>query len=164
MHSDIDSCAGSGKSTLAKAITKRHPNFVRLSVDGNIFAKHGLYEQDYPAEMYSEYLEEASVEFEATLVKLLDEGERDIVVDRSLYSRDDRDSFKKLIEGKGARWVLVFFRPESKDVIWERIQRRRRAGINADSALDITPGILEGYWQGFESPEGEGEIVVDVKA
>jgi predicted kinase len=156
------SIAGSGKSTLSKAIAERHPSFVRLSGDNVLHAKHGLYGKDYPPEMYGKYLDEAAAEVEAKLSELLDDGERDIVLDRSLYSREQRDFFKKLVEGKGARWILVFFRPASKDVIWKRIQQRRQAGIDADSALDITPDILERYWQGFESPQGEGEFVFDV--
>ncbi|KAK4450207.1 P-loop containing nucleoside triphosphate hydrolase [Podospora aff. communis PSN243] len=154
--------AGSGKSTLAKAIVERHPSFVRLSGDNILHAKHGLYGKDYPPEMYGKYLDEAAAEVEATLVELLEAGERDAVLDRSLYSREDRDDFKRLIERKGARWILVFFRPASRDVIWKRLQHRRRAGIDADSAYDITPEILDGYWKGFENPKGEGEVVVDV--
>lgn len=112
--------------------------------------------------MYHKYLDEAATELEQTLIELLDVGEKDIVVDRSLYRKNDRDAFKRLIEGKGARWILAFFRPVNKDVIWNRIQHRRRAGIDANSALDITPQILDGYWRGFENPEGEGEVVIDV--
>jgi predicted kinase len=153
---------GSGKSTLAKAIAERHPSFMRLSGDNILHAKHGLYGKDYPPEMYGKYLDEAAADVEAKLTELLDAGDRDAVLDRSLYSREDRDHFKSLIEGKGARWILVFFRPASKDVIWKRLQARRRAGIDADSAYDITPEILDGYWKGFENPQGEGEIVVDV--
>ncbi|KAF2273901.1 P-loop containing nucleoside triphosphate hydrolase protein [Westerdykella ornata] len=154
--------AGSGKSTLAKAIVARHPNYTRLSIDSTVYAKHGLYGTDYPHEKYDEYTEEADTEIRRTLTDLLDSGERDIVLDRALYSKEDRDYFKKLVEEKGGRWILVFFRPASKDVIWNRIQRRRAAGIDADSALEITPEILDQYWEGFENPEGEGEVVFDV--
>ncbi|KAJ4298812.1 hypothetical protein N0V88_003850 [Collariella sp. IMI 366227] len=153
---------GAGKSTLSKAIVTRYPTFTRLSIDSNIYAKHGLYGTDYPAEKLTKYQDEADVECRETLVDLLDRGERDIVLDRALYSREDRDYFKKVVEENGGRWILVFFRPASKEVIWNRIQKRRKAGINADSALDITPEILDGYWEGFENPDGEGEIVVEV--
>jgi hypothetical protein len=112
--------------------------------------------------MYPTYLDEAATELEVRLTELLSAGKQDVVVDRSLYTKDQRDFFKGLIEGKGARWILVFFRPASKDVIWRRIQHRKQAGTDADSAYDITPEILEGYWRGFENPQGEGEVVVDV--
>jgi predicted kinase len=155
--------AGSGKSTLSKAIAARHASFVRLSIDSTVYAKHGLYGIDYPPEKLAEYQAEADAECKARLVELLNCGERDIVLDRALYSREDRDYFKGLVEKKGGRWVLVFFRPASKDVIWNRIQRRREAGIDADSAVELTTEILDGYWEGFENPEGEGEVVVDVR-
>jgi predicted kinase len=154
--------AGSGKSTLSKAIVARHPSFARLSIDSIVHAKHGLYGTDYPPEKLAEYQAEADAECKWTLMDLLDRGERDIVLDRALYSREDRDYFKKLVEEKGGRWILVFFRPASKEVIWNRIQRRREAGVNADSAVEITPEILDDYWEGFENPEGEGEVIVDV--
>jgi len=154
--------AGAGKSTLSKAIIARHPNFVRLSIDNIVHTNHGLYGTDYPPEKLEEYQEEADAEYRSTLAHLLDAGERDIVVDRALYSREDREYFKKVVEEKGGRWILVYFRPASKDVIWNRIQRRRAAGINADSAVELTPEILNQYWEGFENPEGEGEVVVDV--
>ncbi|KAK0721060.1 AAA domain-containing protein, partial [Lasiosphaeris hirsuta] len=155
--------AGSGKSTFSKAIVaQQHPTYERLSVDAMIHAKHGIYGVDYPENMYSEYLEEASDQYERRLIELLDSGEKNIAFDRSLYSKADRDYFKALIERKGARWILVFFRPSSKEVIWDRIQRRRETEINADSALVITRDIFDGYWEGFENPEGEGEVVVDV--
>ncbi|KAK0619630.1 hypothetical protein B0T14DRAFT_566460 [Immersiella caudata] len=152
----------SGKSTLSKAIAERHPSFVRLSGDNILHAKHGLYGKDYPPEMYGKYLDEASAEVEARLTEILDAGRQDVVLDRSLYSREDREFFKRLIEGKGARWILVFFQAVSKDVSWKRLQHRRRVGIDADSAYEITREILDSYWRGFENPEGEGEVVVDV--
>lgn len=117
---------------------------------------------DYPPELYSQYQDEADAELEKALTDLLEAGKRDIVLDRSLYSKEDRDYFKKLVDAKGGRWILIFLRPASKDVLWSRIQQRREAGVNADSALDITREILSQFWDGFEKPRGEGEVVVDV--
>ncbi|KAK3358741.1 ATP/GTP-binding protein [Lasiosphaeria hispida] len=157
--------AGSGKSTFSKAIVaQQHPMYERLSVDAMIHAKHGIYGVDYPENMYSEYLEEASDNYERRLIELLNSGEKNIAFDRALYSKKDRDYFKALIEEKGARWILVFFHPSSKEVIWNRIQRRRKAEINADSAFVITRDTFDGYWEGFENPEGEGEVVIEVLA
>ncbi|KAK1756712.1 P-loop containing nucleoside triphosphate hydrolase [Echria macrotheca] len=153
--------AGSGKSTLSKAILAKHPNFTRLSIDCIVYDKHGLYAVDYPPELYSVYQEEADVEYMSNLKTLLGEA-RDVVVDRALYSREDRKNFKKLVEEMGGRWILVFFRPASKDVIWSRIEQRQRGPLNADSAFEMTNDILDRYWEGFEWPDGEGEVVVDV--
>ncbi|KAK0629463.1 hypothetical protein B0T17DRAFT_186726 [Bombardia bombarda] len=154
--------AGSGKSTLSKALISQHPTYERLSIDNTIYSKHGLYGIDYPVEKITEYQEEAAFECEKQLRELLDKGERNVVLDTSLYSKEDRDFFRGLVEEKGGRWILVFFRPASKDIIWNRIERRREQGVNADSALDITPELLDQYWEGFENPVGEGEVVVDV--
>ncbi|KAK5659932.1 hypothetical protein OQA88_13397 [Cercophora sp. LCS_1] len=153
--------AGSGKSTLAKAIVSKHPEFTRLSVDVILHERHGLCGIDYPSEMYGQYLEEASDEFDKLLRHLLDE-KKDVIIDRSLYAKEDREYFRRLVEEKGARSILVVFRPANKEFLWERIQLRRRTAVNADSALDITPEILDSYWEGFEWPVGEGEFVVNI--
>ncbi|KAM7202617.1 P-loop containing nucleoside triphosphate hydrolase [Naviculisporaceae sp. PSN 640] len=154
--------AGAGKSTLSKAIVSRYPNYQRLSCDYIIHAKHGLYNLDYPPEKYEEYLNEATEEFDSMLVDLLNKGDKDIVLDRSLYAKEDRDCYKKLVEEKGGRWILVYFRPANKELIWQRIQNRRKEGINADCALEISKELLDKYWDGFEIPNGEGEVVIDV--
>ncbi|KAH8879323.1 P-loop containing nucleoside triphosphate hydrolase protein [Thozetella sp. PMI_491] len=154
--------AGSGKSTLSKAIVAEFPSYERLSIDGFLHEKYGIYRVDYSPEKYEEYQDDADDELQRRLASLLEDGKRDIVLDRSLYAKEDRDYYKRMIEAKGARWVLVFFRPASKELIWRRIVQRRENGVNADSAFEITKDILNGYWDGFENPEGEGEIVIDV--
>ncbi|KAI1464915.1 P-loop containing nucleoside triphosphate hydrolase protein [Daldinia caldariorum] len=154
--------AGAGKSTLSKSILSAYPNFERLSADATIAARHGIYGVDYPPEKYEEFLEEASDECETRLVELLREGKKDLVLDRSFYSKEFREETKKLIEDNGGRWVFVYLRAKSKEFLWDRIQRRRQKGINADCAYEITREILDGYWDGFEAPAGEGDIVIKV--
>ncbi|KAI1476088.1 P-loop containing nucleoside triphosphate hydrolase protein [Daldinia eschscholtzii] len=154
--------AGAGKSTLSKAVLSTYPNFERLSADATIAARHGLYGVDYPPEKYAEFLDEASNECEARLIQLLREGKKDLVLDRSFYSKEFREETKKLIEENGGRWVLVYLRAKNKEVLWERIVGRRQVGINADCAYEITREILDGYWDGFEAPVDEGEIVIEV--
>ncbi|KAI1377898.1 P-loop containing nucleoside triphosphate hydrolase protein [Hypoxylon crocopeplum] len=154
--------AGAGKSTLSKAILAKYPNYERLSIDATNAAKHGIYEVDYPPEKYDEFQEEAAGECEARLVSLLREGNRDVVLDRSFYSKEDREYYKRIVESHGGRWVLVYLRAKSKDFLWNRIVQRRKEGINADSAYVITAEVLDGYWNGFEAPTNEGEIVIDV--
>ncbi|KAI1801223.1 P-loop containing nucleoside triphosphate hydrolase protein [Daldinia bambusicola] len=154
--------AGAGKSTLSKAILSAHPNFERLSADATIAARHGIYGVDYPPEKYEEFLEEASDECEARLIELLREGKKDLVLDRSFYSKEFREETKKLIEDNGGRWVLIYIHVKSKELLWDRIISRRQKGINADCAYEITRKILDGYWDGFEAPVNEGEIVIEV--
>lgn len=86
---------------------------------------------------------------------------RDVVLDRSFYARADRDKFRAMSEAAGARCVLVYLRA-GREVLWRRICERRAAGVDADSALEISEGLLEKYVDGFEEPVGEGEIVFQV--
>ncbi|KAI0148545.1 ATP/GTP-binding protein [Xylariaceae sp. FL1272] len=153
--------AGSGKSTLSKTIVSMHPNFERISGDGIVAENHGIYGVDYAPEMYSDYLDEAWTESKSRLTQaLLRESAKDVVLDRAFWNKEYRDEAKALIESLQARWVLVYLKAPSKETLWQRIQARRRVGIDADSAYEITQDILTVYWNGFEEPIGEGEIVV----
>ncbi|KAI1139208.1 P-loop containing nucleoside triphosphate hydrolase protein [Hypoxylon sp. FL0543] len=154
---------GAGKSTLSKTILANYPKYERLSIDATIATKHGIYNVDYPPEKYAEFQEEAADECEAKLIKLLEEGKKDIILDWSFYSRADRQKYEELIEVHGGRWLVVYLRAKSRDFLWDRISKRKREGIGADSAYDVTRGMLDRYWDGFQAPEHEGEIVVDVE-
>lgn len=116
---------------------------------------------DYPAslDIYEQYSTEANVIYDERLRALLSHGKQNIILDRSFYSKEDRDEFKKRIERAGARWVLVFL-DVKREELWKRIQNRRAAEINADSALEITDDLFAMYWDGFDWPSGEGEIRV----
>lgn len=169
--------SGAGKSTLAKAITSTHPSFTRLSIDVIVHRNHGLYGIDYAREKCSKYQDEAVEEYDARLLEILSnqhqnqkksesEGEvqvgtRSVVLDRSFWSKDDRERYRKIVEEKGGQWVLVYLKA-SKDVLWRRIQERAAKEKDADSAFEVTPEVLDGYWKGFEAPEGEDEVVLEV--
>lgn len=155
--------AGAGKTTLVKSVSKEYPQFTRISIDDIIYKAHGIYGSDYPASpsLYDQYMDEADEVYLDTFRKLLAEG-RDIAFERSCYAKEDRDEWRKIAEDAGARVVLVFLRANDKEVVWKRICARSAAGKTADSALDIDRATFEMYWNGFENPEGEGEIVIDV--
>ncbi|KAK7924316.1 ATP GTP-binding protein [Apiospora marii] len=155
--------AGSGKTTLAKAVLSELPQFTRLSGDEIIHEKHGLYGVDYPADdaLYQQYQEENDAIILQRFHSLLDEG-RDVVLDRSFYAKEDRDEFKQIIDEWGGRWVLVFFKAVDKEKLWARIQHRSAQPKEANSALDISRETFEMYCSGFEDPQGEGEIVVEI--
>ncbi|KAI1362187.1 ATP/GTP-binding protein [Xylaria arbuscula] len=156
--------AGSGKSTFSKALVTAHPNFERLSLDNILAQKHGIYNVDYAPEKYSEYLDEAAEECLARLKRFITEEKKDVVFDRAFWNRPDRDEAKSLIENLGARWVLVYLKAPDKATLWQRICRRREIEVNADSAYQITPDILDMYWSGFEEPVDEGAITVDTSS
>ncbi|KAI0196445.1 ATP/GTP-binding protein [Astrocystis sublimbata] len=151
--------AGAGKSTLSQAVVASHPNFDRLSIDAILAEKHGLFDVDYAPDMYMTYLEEAADECQERLTRLLAERDRDVVFDRAFWNKEDRDQAKKHIEKLGARWVLAYLKAPDKVTHWRRICARGQEQITSDCAYQITPEILDMYWEGFEEPIGEGEIV-----
>ena len=146
-----------------KSIVAHHPHFTRISMDAIIFRAHGIYGVDYPASasLYAQYNDEADVVYIETFRRLLAEG-KDVAFERSCYAKEDRDEWRRIADEGGARVVLVFLRARDKEVLWERICRRSKAEKTADNALDISRETFEMYWDGFESPEGEGEITIDI--
>ncbi|KAJ4985039.1 hypothetical protein SVAN01_09482 [Stagonosporopsis vannaccii] len=155
--------AGAGKTTLVKSVLKLYPQFTRISIDNIIFQKHGIYGIDYPAsaDHYDRYMEEADATYLETFRKLLAEGQ-DIAFERSCYAKEDREEWRKIAEEGGARVVLVFLRAKSKEALWKRICKRSKTTKTADNALDISRETFDMYWDGFEDPDGEDEIVIDV--
>ena len=155
--------AGAGKSTLAKAVVEELPRFTRLSIDEILFEKHGLFGVDYPADhnLYEQYQDEADQIYLEHFHRLL-RAEKDLVLDRSFYAKEDRDEFKRMIEDEGGRWILVYLEVDDKEYLWRRICARSAEARNANSALDISRELFETYWAGFEHPKGEGELTLDV--
>jgi len=106
-------------------------------------------------------MEEADATYLEVFRKLLADGQ-DIAFERSCYAKDDRDEWRKMAEETGARVLLVFLRVKDKEVLWERICKRSKAEKTADNALEISRETFDMYWKGFEDPENEDEVVIDV--
>lgn len=127
-----------------------------------MYKTHGLYKIDYPAEKYDEYLDEAQDYVKKELVRLLKEG-KDIVLDLAFWNKKYREEYYELVEGAGGRRVLVFLDVE-KDLLWKRVQGRRARrdieGRDGDCAYDVEEDVFDMYCDGFERPEGEGEVRV----
>ncbi|GAB1201023.1 hypothetical protein APSETT444_010407 [Aspergillus pseudonomiae] len=152
--------AGSGKSSLAHSIISAYPSFHRLSIDYYVYSHHGLYDVDYPKEQYEGYQLEAEKALRAELITALTRGQVDLVLDFSFAFRAVREEWKRLIEGLGGRWVLVFLDVDAAE-LRRRVQaRNERVDKDGDSAFYVTEEILEQYLEGFERPHGEGEIVL----
>lgn len=149
---------GSGKSTLSVKITQQQPSSTRLSIDGIIAERHGIYAVDYPAHKYAVYQEEADVLYLEKYKALLAAGKGDVVLDRSFYARKDRALFQSLAETNGYRVVLVYLDVD-REALWRRICDRQKKARGADNALDIDRTLLDRFCEGFEVPSGEGEIV-----
>jgi predicted kinase len=166
LHMNTLTSSGSGKTTLAKAIQSTYPSYHRLSGDEMIYQKHGIYGIDYEASptLYAQYQAEKDEVYLSTFRTLLAQKE-DVILERSFYAKDDRDEFQAMAERAGAKVVLVHLKAQGeqgKRVLWERICKRSEGVKTADSALDISRELFEMYWNGFEDPVDEGEIVVDI--
>ena len=97
---------GSGKTTFAKQLEAR--GIVRLSVDEEVFARHGRYGIDYHESEYHEKESPVVADVYRRLQGLVAAG-RDVVLDAGLWRRADRDEVKKLVEAAGGAWRLVYF-------------------------------------------------------
>ncbi|KAJ1567938.1 hypothetical protein HK096_008116 [Nowakowskiella sp. JEL0078] len=157
----VMTCAvsGAGKTTLSKAICKNSPSFVRLSVDEYIWAKYGCYNRDYTPKQYASLQLEARIALKEELITLLRSNEKNVVVDFAFWSKKFRDEWRDIAEQEGARVVLVHLKA-NRDLLVRRIMERREKGIDANSAAELTPEIIDQYIAGFEVPQGEGEIVL----
>jgi len=127
----------------------------------------GIYGIDYEASatLYEQYQDEADVVYVSKFRSLLAARE-DVILERSFYVRADRDTYRKMVEDAGARLALVFLKAEGeqgKELLWQRICKRSEGVKTADSALDISRDTFEMYWDGFENPVGEGEVVIRVE-
>jgi predicted kinase len=154
--------AGAGKSTLAKSIAKEC-GFKRLSIDQTVFESHGLYGVDYNSEDYEELSDKAE---QKVMERLLEHvrAKENVVLDRSYWSREDRDVCYTLLQSEGVRnYKLVYLRA-SKDFLWKRVQARKKETLGADNAVDLTEEIIERYCAGFEDPgEDEAPIVINAE-
>lgn len=151
---------GSGKSSLSKWILSHYPSFERLSIDIWVYKHHGLYGVDYPAQKYSEYLDEAEEALRSELTLLLRHGARDVILDFSFAFQATRNEWKALIESHGSRWVLVYLDVNTEDLRRRVLARNELAVKDGDSAFPVTEEILNGYIAGFERPIGEGENIL----
>lgn len=123
-----------------------------------------MYSVDFPAEFCEQYQEEADKIFHASTIQHLEKTPpSNLVLDRAFYAKKDRDEYRRLVEDRGGRTVLVYLEA-GRDTLWRRIQERkaRLGGRVADAAFEVTEEILSGYLSGFEDPEGEGEFVINV--
>ena len=146
---------GSGKTTFANRLEAR--GVVRLSVDEEVFARHGRYGIDYHE---SEYHEKESPVVEEVYRRLegLVAADRDVVLDAGLWRRTDRDEVKELVEAAGGAWRLVYFEVGQDELLRRLAERNRRGDANA---LLVTPEALDDFIARFESPSGEGEELSD---
>jgi predicted kinase len=146
---------GSGKTSYAKQLEAG--GAVRLSVDEEVYARHGRYGVDYPMDEYFDRERPVVQELRRRLVELVESG-RDVVLDYGLWRRSDRDAYKRLVEAHGGRWRLLYFKADREVLLQRLAERNRRGDANA---LTVTPSALEDFIARFDEPLDEGEELVD---
>lgn len=147
--------AGSGKTTFSQQLEKA--GFVRLSIDEEIWATNGRYGIDYPIEKIEEFKKEAESKLRNRLIKLIHD-KRHVVIDFSFWNRVSRDQYKQLIEKNGGKWKLIYLKVHPDDLRDRLKIRNNRFDANASP---ITEEILTSYLTSFETPKGEGELVIE---
>ncbi|WP_342435987.1 ATP-binding protein [Paenibacillus sp. FSL L8-0436] len=148
--------AGSGKTTFAQKLEKK--GFVRLSIDEDIWASHGRYGVDYPEENYEHYKEQSEMKLRGELVRLI-QAKQHVVIDFSFWQRQRRNDYKQLIEQHGGVWELIHLKVEPEELRQRLLIRSER--FDANAAFPITEDTLTRFLNGFETPSGEGETVVE---
>jgi predicted kinase len=134
-----------------------------------IIASRGTYDSStFTSDTISQYQSEAETTLISQLTTLLKQAEHDIVLDLSFYSNEWRNETRAMIEkeGRGRHEVLlVVFRGE-EEFIWRRIESRN---VLFESKLEerrelegvvVSREMLRAWKEGFEWPDGEGEIIV----
>jgi predicted kinase len=145
---------GSGKTTFAK--TLEAAGVVRLSVDEEVFARHGRYGIDYPEHEYRARERPVVDEIRQRMVELVQAG-RSVVLDYGLWRRSEREDYKRLVERAGGRWRLLYFPVDRDDLRRRLTERNRRQDANA---LTVTNTALDEFIARFEPPCGEDEETI----
>lgn len=145
---------GSGKTTFTQ--TLEAAGVVRLSVDEEVFARHGRYGIDYPDHEYPARERPIVQEIRQRMVELIQAG-RSIVLDYGLWRRSEREDYKRLVERAGGRWQLLYFRVERDELLRRLTERNRRQDPNA---LTVTTAALNEFIDRFEPPVDEGEEII----
>ena len=99
--------AGSGKTTYAQRL--QGEGYVRLSIDEEIWTRFGRYGIDYDPAKYWDHSAAVEDALRDRLVSLIGLGS-DVVVDFSFWRRVMREEYKRLIEGAGGMWTLVYLK------------------------------------------------------
>lgn len=146
---------GSGKTTYAKQ--KEKNGYVRLSIDEEIWKTYGRKGIDYPDCHYEELSEKAEAMLRERLIRLI-KDDKNVVIDFSFWSRENRDFYRAIIEKARGTAELVYMKA-SKETLQKRLKRRNTL-LNANSPFIITDEILEHHYNDFEEPQGEGEIIL----
>ncbi|WP_449443515.1 AAA family ATPase [Ureibacillus acetophenoni] len=122
-----------------------------------MWATKGRWGIDFPIEKHEEYRKEAEDRLRNRLIKLIHD-KKQVVIDFSFWNRDRRNEYKKLIEDCGGKWKLIYLKVHQNELRKRLKLRNNRFDANS---FPISDELLTTYLNGFEIPEGEGEIVIE---
>jgi predicted kinase len=147
---------GSGKTTYARRLEAE--GVLRLSVDEEVFARHGRYGVDYPEHEYPERERPVVRDIRNRLAEAVRAG-RSVVLDYGLWLRTEREEYKKLVEDAGGTWRLIHLKVDKAELLRRLAERNQRSATDAN-ALTVTPEMLDDFFARFEEPSGEGEEII----
>lgn len=151
--------AGSGKTTFAAALEEA--GFLRLSIDEEVWRRHGRYGFDYSADDYPVLLEPVRAWLRVEVAVAIRNGQA-VVIDSSFWSRAHRDDFKAVVEEAGGVWRLIYLQADP-DLLRRRLADRRERPDQRE-AVPVDDAMLARFLRSFEPPLGEGETTVKVAA
>jgi predicted kinase len=91
------------------------------------------------------------------LVALEVSAGHDIALDLGIWSRADRDEWKRWITERGATWRLLYF-PVSRAELLQRLTERNR--LSGANAMPVREADLDDFYARFEEPVDEGEEII----
>ena len=141
--------AGSGKSTYARRLASE--GMVRLSFDVEMW-RRGI-ASDPPPDVG----DEVEADLQARLLELVAAG-TDVVLDFSFWSRQMRDSYRRLLAPTGVIPETVYLATDRETVL-KRMRARR--GSHPDDFV-LTEEVVVRYFDQFEPPtpdEGPLEVI-----
>jgi predicted kinase len=145
---------GSGKTTYARALEEQ--GVVRLSVDEEVFARHGRYAVDYPGTHYRALERPVVEEVNRRLVDAVRSGGC-VVLDYGLWLREERDAYKKRVQDAGGRWRLIYLKVDRGKLLRRLHERNRGHDANC---LHVSSEALDDFIARFQEPVDEGQEVI----
>lgn len=145
---------GSGKTTFAKK--KEKEGFIRISIDEEMWKLYGARGIDYPNDNYEELSSIVGSKLQNDIVNYIKE-DKNLVIDFSFWSKSNRKYYKNFLEELGADIQLIYLKVD-KETLKKRIESRNK-NHDANSQF-IDEKTFEMYYNGFEDPKDEGEVVI----
>lgn len=66
-----------------------------------MYDHRGVFGRDFPPEMYEPYQDEAEAALKEQIKQILATKSKDLILDYSFWSKENRDKYRRLIEAEG---------------------------------------------------------------